>query len=230
MSRATLVSAFVTAVLLTAAAESPAQSRRERRDRPDGGVERESPGTRPAGAGTVAPAGGSRSPGRPATMEDDFKVLLDRSIFARTGTAAAVSRPPSTTSTAPSAPRLSPEQAVVFIGVIAQDDEYVAFAENQETRQIMILRNGDDVARGKVVAITLDTIAYGTGGTIKEVHLGQNLAGELVNSSFTAGGSYAGTTGAPATSPATAAPSTAGMTPEQAAVLERLRQRRQRGE
>jgi hypothetical protein len=114
----------------------------------------------------------------------------------------------------------------VFVGVIAQDNEYIAFAENQTTRQLMILRNGDDVARGKVVAITLDTIAYGSGGVIKEVHLGQNLAGEVVS---TFGASSPSVAGSPATG-TTGAPSTAGLTPEQAAVMERLRQRRQRGE
>jgi hypothetical protein len=218
-------------VSLLGAADASAQSRRDRRDRSDGAydrgsdrgsdrrVERDAPGTQPAGTQAAG------SPARPGEMDPKFRVLLERSIFARSGTAAAIARPP-TTSTAPSAPQLSPEQAVVFVGVIAQDNEYIAFAENQTTRQLMILRNGDDVARGKVVAITLDTIAYGSGGTIKEVQLGQNLAGEVVSTSFTASGSSAGgpTTGS------TAAPSTAGMTPEAAAVLERMRQRRQRGE
>jgi hypothetical protein len=212
-------------VLATVAADASAQSRRERGDRPEQRGERDSEGRR--GDGAAAPAPAPPQAGRAARLEDEYKVLLERSIFARSGTAAAVARPPSTTSTAPAAPQLSPEQAVVFIGVIAQDEEYVAFAENQVTRQIMVLRNGDDVARGKVVAITLDSIAYGTGGAIKEIHLGQNLAGEVVASSFTSGGSYAG--GTPSTGPS-AAPSTAGMSPDQAAVLERLRQRRQRGE
>jgi len=56
------------------------------------------------------------------------------------------------------------------------------------------------------------------------VQIGHNLAGEVVGTSFATSSS------SPAGSPATGAPSTAGMTPEQAAVLERLRQRRQRGE
>ena len=220
MSGSKLFALIVTASLVVAAADSSAQSRRERRDRTDRGVERESPGTRPAGAGAAPSA-----PGRPAGMEDEFKVLLDRSIFARTGTAAAVARPATTTSTAPSAPQLSPEQAVVFVGVIAQDEEYVAFAENQVSHQIMILRNGDDVARGKVVAITLDTIAYGTGGSIKEVHLGQNLAGEVVAGAFSSGGytSTSPSAGAGGSPPP-------GTTPEQAAIMERLKAKRARGE
>lgn len=167
--------------------------------------------------------------GRPARMEDEFKVLLERSIFARTGRAVE-NRPPTTTTTAPAAPPpMSPEQAVLFVGVLAQDNEYVAFAENQNTNQLMALRTGDDVARGRIVAITLDTLAYGTGGNIKVIHLGHNLAGELVAPMIAAGGSpTTGPAGTPATTgrPSSTPPSS----PEQAAILERLRQRRNSGQ
>ena len=166
--------------------------------------------------------------GRAPSRSDEYAVLLQRSIFARTGVARDVAAP--TTTTAPAGNPLTPEQAVVFVGVLVQDNEYVAFAENQTTKQLMILRTGDDVARGKVVAITIDTIAYGAAGQIKVVHLGQNLAGELASTSFASGsGSTMGSTTAPSGTSSSPS-STAGMTSEQAAVLERLRQRRQRGE
>ena len=201
--------------------------REERRERSS--VEREPAGrdaSRPQDARSQA-AGAQQ--GRPARMEDEFKVLLDRSIFARTGTAASAARA-ATTSTAPAAPPpLSPEQAVVFRGVLAQDNEYIAFAENLNTAQLMILRTGDDVARGKIVAITLDTMAYGTGGDIKVVHVGHNLVGELVSPVLASGGApTTGPAGTPGTSarPPTATPSS----PEQAAILERLRQRRNSGQ
>ena len=239
----------VAAVVLTVAASAAqAQSRRDRRDRDDGSGSSDRTGqdrngsyrdrrrdrgrdlgrgsveTQPSAATSQASTqpGGSGSPSHGGTMEDKYGILLRRSIFARSGIAQRIDRPPATTSTAPSAPPLSPEQAVLFVGVIAQDEEYVAFAENQVTHQLMVLRTGDDVARGKVVAITLDTLAYGTGGTIKQVPIGHNLAGELVASSLASG---AATAGSP-----TSAPSTAGMTPEQAAVMERLRQRRLSGQ
>jgi hypothetical protein len=171
---------------------------------------------------TAGPGATPRPGGR---IEDQYAVLLQRRIFARSGLAAAVSRPPDTTSR-PSQPQLSPEQAVVFVGVIAQDDEFIAFAENQTTHQLMVLRSGDDVAHGKVVAITLDTLAYGTSGAIKYVHLGQNLAGEMVSGDLLGGA----TGGGSGSSSASSAPSTAGMTPEQQAVMERLRKRRESGQ
>jgi hypothetical protein len=195
--------------------------RRYRRDRPDRRGYRDANGSRDAFADSqpsgTQPATGPSAQGR-RPMAPEYAVLLRRSVFARTGEAAFVPGRATTTSAPSSAPVLTPEQAVVFVGVLAQDDEYMAFAENQVTHQITILRSGDDVARGKVAAITLDTIAYVSGGAIKEVHLGQNLAGEVVASSLSSGSS----------STAPSGPTPAGLTAEQQAIFERMRQRRQR--
>ena len=217
----TFIAVASLAIVLVLAQVCPAQQRGYRRDRGD----RSQRGDRDGPRAAQSQPSTSPTTQRSGAMADEYGVLLQRSIFARSGIARDVAPP--TTTTAPTRPPLSPEQQVVFVGVLVQDNEYVAFAENQTTRQLMILRTGDDVARGKVVAITLDTIAYGAGGQIKVVHLGQNLAGELASTSF-ASGSTTGSTTAPS---GTSSPSsTAGMTADQAAVLERLRQRRQRGE
>jgi hypothetical protein len=225
MSTLRLATTIAAALLLAAASAAPAQSqnRRERRDRynRDGG---RSDRSFPASQASSQPAGTSGATTRPGgRMEDQYAILLNRSIFSRTGDARRTDRPPETNRT--TAPVFSPEQAVVFVGVIAQDDEFIAFAENQVTHQLMVLRSGDDVAHGKVVAITLDTLAYGTSGAIKYVHLGQNLAGEMVS-----GDLLGGATGGSGSSSASSAPSTAGMTPEQQAVMERLRKRRESGQ
>ena len=208
---------------LLAADVSLAQSRggrRERfnRDRPERDAPSQPSQTQPAGA-TTGPSSGR-------AMQDQFAVLLQRSIFAKSGVAAPVAGA-ATTSTAPTAPPLSPEQAVVFVGVLVEDGEYTAFAENQQTHQLMVLRRDDDVARGKVAGMTLDTLVYVSGGAVKVIHLGQNLAGELAPSSSFNATSTPGSSGA-----TTPGPTPAGMTPEQAAVLERLRARarQQRGE
>src|SRR4029450_11380870 len=78
------------------------------------------------------------------SMDAQYKVLLERSIFARTGVARAIDRP-TTGTTQTTAPTLTQEQVLVFIGVLAQDREYVAFFENQQTHQLTLLRTGDDV-------------------------------------------------------------------------------------
>ena len=171
----------------------------------------------------------STSPARTTRMEDQYKLLLERSIFARSGAARAVEST-TTRSTAPVVKPLSPEQTIVFIGVLAQDHEYVAFAENRSNNQLMILRTGDDVAKGKVVGITLDTMAYGAAGAIKEVHLGQNLAGEVVAPGYAAGGTTApAVPGAAAAAPG-ASPPAAAVPPGMESVAEKMRQRRLRGE
>jgi YD repeat-containing protein len=162
----------------------------------------------PASQSTSQPSGDSGG------MDPKFRVLLERSIFAKSGNAAR-SAEPSTAPATQRAPSLSPEQSVVLIGVLAQDGEFVAFTENRTTGQIGTLRTGDDVAGGKVAAITLDSLAYAAGGTVREVSLGQNLSGETV-----ATGLATATT--QATSPGTP-PST--LTPEQQAMMERLKAR-----
>ena len=225
MSRLRLTTTLTAALVLAAASAAPAQSRRDRRDRfnRDGGrSDRES--TSRSTDASSQPTTGPGAQTRPSSrMDDQYAILLNRSIFNRTGLATPAGGRGPDTNTRPSTPVLSPEQAVVFVGVIAQDDEFIAFAENQTTHQLMVLRAGDDVAHGKVMGISLDTLAYGASGAIKEVHLGQNLAGELVSGALTGGST---TTASSSSSP----PSTAGMTPEQAAVMERLRKRRESGQ
>jgi len=196
--------------------DSGRRFRRDRTDRrgPQGSSRDAFASSQPLG---TQPSTGPSAQGR-RPLADQYAVLLKRSIFARSGEAALVQARATTTSAPSSAPVLTQEQAIVFVGVLAQDDEYLAFAENQVTHQITILRSGDDVAHGKVAAITLDAIAYVSGGAIKEIHLGQNLAGEVVASSLSSGTS--------STAPSGATP--AGLTAEQQAVFERMRARRQK--
>ena len=223
------------AALLALPVAVDAQSRRERGARPErdaAPTQREAPAEEPPRQqpGAQPQQNPAPAPARSTRMEDRYPVLLERSIFAKSGAARAAERPPAT-STAPAVKPLSPEQTIVFIGVLAQDHEYVAFAENRSNNQLMILRTGDDVAGGKVVGITLDTMAYGAGGAIKEVHLGQNLAGEVVAPGYAAGG---GAAAAPVPAGATATPGasppSAAVPPGMESVAEKMRQRRLRGE
>ena len=226
------------ATLLLLPAAVPAQSARRDRDaRPErdaAPAQRESRSQQGQAAqpSSAQPGqAGSSAPARAARMEDRYKLLLERSIFARSGAARAAERP-STTSTAPAVKPLSPEQTIVFIGVLAQDNEYVAFAENRSNNQLMILRTGDDIAKGKVVGITLDTMAYGAAGAIKEVHLGQNLAGEVVAPGYAGAAGGAAATGVPGAATATPGASAPGaaVPPGMESVAEKMRQRRLRGE
>jgi hypothetical protein len=206
---------FVTAGALAQSTEPEGRKRESRRSRRANADRRdEAPRSESATQSTSQPSGDS------GDMDPKFRVLLERSIFAKSGTAAR-SADPTTAPATQRAPSFSPEQSVVLIGVLAQDGEFVAFTENRTTGQIGTLRTGDDVAGGKVAAITLDSLAYAAGGTVREISLGQNLAGEIVATGLTTATTQSTSPGAPGG--AAAPPST--LTPEQRAMMERLRAR-----
>jgi hypothetical protein len=99
--------------------------------------------------------------------------------------------------------------------------------ENIQTGQITIVKAGDEIGRGRVAAITLDTLTYDAGGKVHAIRLGQDLTGEVASSSGGAGatsttapaGGAAGTPGAPG------APAPGG-DPGLEAIKERMRQKR----
>jgi hypothetical protein len=177
-------------------------------------------------AGPALAADNGRAP-----IDPSFDVLLKKSIFSRDrsrGTGA----PASTAPAAGAARVLSPEQSVAFRGVLCPDEEYVAFMENIQTGQISIVKAGDEIGRGRVAAITLDTLAYDAGGKVHQIRLGQDLTGETAASS---GGGTGGSTTAPSVAGATAGSGTgAGATgtpapdsnPAAASMIEKMRQRR----
>jgi hypothetical protein len=158
-----------------------------------------------------------------APMDRSFTVLLERSIFSKVGRSRAA-RPLTTAPTsAPYVRPLTPEQANVFRGVLCPDQEYVAFIENIQTGQINVLKGGDEIAGGRIAAITLDTLNFATAGKVHEIRLGQNLAGEAASATTmptgSSSGSYAGTTTSSPSSPTD---------PKAAAILEAMRQKRLR--
>ena len=167
---------------------------------------------------------------RPPPMAKPYTVLLERSFFSKDGRSRSVPRSTTTVTTAPAVKPLTPEQATVFRGVLCPDDEYVAFIQNVQSDQVSVLKAGDEIAGGRIAAITLDTLNFATGGKVHEIRVGQNLAGETVaastsSSGSTGSGSTAGFVGSGSTG-ATSSAQSRPSDPAQAAVEERLRQRR----
>ena len=163
---------------------------------------------------------------RSGAMDRSFDVLTQKSIFSRDR-----SRASGQSANAQTRPVrvLSPEQSVAFRGVLCPDEEYVAFVENVQTGQISVVKAGDELARGRVAAITLDALAYDADGKVRQIHLGQDLTGEIAAPS---GGSYStGTAGTIAGGSAGGAATSSAPPPpvgdaSQQAILERLRQKR----
>jgi len=185
----------------------------------------------------AGPARGADDARRP--MDPAFEVLLKKSIFSRDrsrGSAAPATGP------AAGARVLSPEQSVAFRGVLCPDEEYVAFMENIQTGQITIVKTGDEIGKGRVAGITLDTLSYDADGKVRPIKLGQDLTGEtaatgggvMVMSDPSRGGTGAGTvTGTGATAPGgtpaapgAGSPGAAPSSPGAAAMIEKMRQRR----
>lgn len=143
---------------------------------------------------------------RPAPMPSQFDVLLNRSIFVK-GHPPASPRPPT------SRPVHQPLEAVlVFNGVTQVGAQRTAFIENRSTGQVSLVRVNDDIAQGKIIGISLDSLQYESNGKVTRISIGDNFQGTPAREPTSR---PSGTT-----NPATAA------SPEMQSVLERLRQRR----
>ena len=149
-----------------------------------------SPATRPTRGGAAASA-----PGAPQiTLPSAFATLNKRSIFARNGMASGAAARP-----------VSPESTFGLRGIVFDDTSFVLFVEDTTSHRTLQLRPGDAVAGGKVGQISLDEFEYESGGTVKHVRLGQNLAGAPlppVQAAAPAGPTSAPAEGMPAPGPA----------------------------
>jgi hypothetical protein len=110
-------------------------------------------------------------------------------------------------STAPSLDRA--ETGLIFNGVTQTANTIDALVEDTISGKVITVHTGDAIARGRVKAITFDTLEYESNGRVTAVQIGQNLAGNGVDVSAI---------------PTTTAPAGSGASPQD--ILERLRQRR----
>jgi hypothetical protein len=103
----------------------------------------------------------------------DYEVVMNRSIFLKgTQTTTDGDRGLSQASGSASAP----ERSLVFNGV-TRGDNAMAMVENIETHEVLKLRVGDPISRGKVVAITLSNLDYEVDGVVTRVGFGETLSG-----------------------------------------------------
>jgi hypothetical protein len=120
--------------------------------------------------------------------------------------------------TRPAQPPASPESVLVLRGVVLEGGGFRAYFENLQASEIVQVTAGDALARGHVVEISIDAVAFEHRGAVVWVKVGDNLVGAQVAAGPTGGS--AGATTAPA----------AGADPSTLSIEERMRQRRmQRG-
>ena len=193
--------------------------------------------------------------GRSSPPEPDwemYKVIVERNIFLKDRSATA-ERVPTQASNLPPWPPLifRPESNLVLTGIVCQSGKHIAFLENTRTGITSRLALGDPVAGGRITQIALDYVLYESNGERTAIEVGHNLDGGLASqTSAPAGAEDVGLLPLPSkpSTPAqtlppnpTAAPpaglgqaaavppATGGASPEdESAVLERLRQRRQK--
>jgi hypothetical protein len=152
------------------------------------------PGTAPASEGGTPPRG--------ATVGwERYQVLVQRNVFAKDRGRAREEAKAGATS--------KPEADTVLTGILEKDGELIAFLENRKTKAVQVARKDDPVARGRIGAISLDSIEYLCDGASVRVEVGKSLEGGAAE---------------PARPAATGSGADSGST-ETNAILERLRKR-----
>jgi hypothetical protein len=110
--------------------------------------------------------------GKKGGIDDQYKVLLDRSIFSKEKL-----KSPKQSTTKPATKR-EPQDVIVFTGVMVLDGDFVAYLENRQSGEGLAVHEGDALAGGKVSEISLDSLTYVSGSATRELQIGQNLSGQ----------------------------------------------------
>jgi len=71
----------------------------------------------------------------------------------------------------------NPESYYRFNGVVQEDGTFIAFVEDTRTGTVLRLRAGDQIARGAVKTLTLDSLVYEMGEQTTTIRLGFDLEG-----------------------------------------------------
>ncbi len=160
--------------------------------------------------------------GRAQVLWEDYKVVVERNIFARDR-----GKRPTTTAAEPTmSPPPRPERYFLLTGIVQQGEEGIAFFEDTRTGTTSRIRAGESIAGGRLANITLDYVEYESDGQTVRIKVGKNLEGSLTAPAvpyefFESAG--------PLEVPESGTSGELGAVDNDAAgILERLRQRRQR--
>lgn len=162
-------------------------------------------------------------PSNPSDSWDTYRIVVERNIFSRQR-GPRVERTRRRVPVAPPAP--DPESYVILKGIVQQDGEFIAFLEDTQTGQILRARQGDNVVRGKIAALTLDSLEYERDGSTTTIAMGSDLKGGRGAAAFT--GMYEMTQAYSAPSgQATTTESSSPPSEDEAEILRQLMERRQ---
>lgn len=194
--------------IVTIACAATATLAQQRGDRGDRGGSRRS---EPREGATPATAPASTRPGASTLPADYYNVVTDKNIFLRERRKPVIqtSRPVT------SRPVLPPEATIVLRGVVLEEGLFRAYFENTTENALIRVAAGDPLARGHVVEISIDAVAFESANGLVWVKVGDNLIGSRVASA-----SPSVSTGGSSSSQPTATPGNL------MSIEERMRQRR----
>lgn len=118
----------------------------------------------------------------------------------------------------------NPESYFKFNGVVQEDGTFIAFVEDTRSNAVLRLRQGDQVARGTIKTLTLDSLVYAMGDKTIVVQLGFDLEGGRGAVTMTELMEYTGTAVLSPTGEAAGAEAPTG---QAADILKQLMERRQ---
>ena len=153
--------------------------------------------------------------GADAPSWDRYKVLMENNMFLRNR----VRERPSERTVRTTVPVRVPERDFVLTGVVRRDSGCIAFVEDMRNGETLRMRSGDSIADGQIVEIGPDGLVYRKGDQSRDVKTGDalgrasSLPAPVATSDNTEGSAEVGA------SPAS---------PSESAILERLRQRREK--
>lgn len=128
----------------------------------------------PAAIAVTALAGPSvkSDPARQEGSWDRYRILTERNVFRRDRR---VYREPTTRPS--QSYTYDSDSTVVLTGIARSDGQFVAFFEDTRTGAVSRVGLGEDVGKGRAVAISLDHVKYDHGGKVSRVPIGLSLAG-----------------------------------------------------
>ena len=153
-----------------------------------------------------------------------YKIIVERNMFSRQRRSR-TNRPRIQRQVPVAPPAPDPESYVILKGVVQEDGEFIAFLEDTQSGQILRVRQGDSVVRGKIKSLNLDSIEYEFEDKTTTVTMGLNLQGGREGSTFA--GMYELSQTYPSTSEEGTSESSAPPSEDEAEILRQLMERRQ---
>lgn len=103
-----------------------------------------------------------------------YEIILQRNIFSRNRQAF---RPQESRQEPQQVVMPNPESYYILKGIVQENNEFIAFVEDKRGGAVLRLRQGDDIVRGVIRALNLDTLEYQMGDQVTTIRLGSDLEG-----------------------------------------------------